>query len=242
MRWMFIFLLIFNSFVFGMKKTFIVGVENINYFPYYSSIKNNYKGASREILDAFAKSKNYKFIYKPLPIKRLYAEFLNIQHIDFKYPDNPYWKSNLKKNKKIYYSKNILPFIDGTIVKRENIGKKIKILGTVSGFTPWDYLDKIKKGEVIVEESKNLKSLLINTVKGFFDGAYVNVEVAKYIQKNILHKSKELVFDSSLPYTKDGYKLSTIKYPEIIKELNEFLKTNQRLVEQIKIKYEINLK
>ena len=224
------------------QKEFVVGVENIKYLPYYSCKNGEYIGASREILDAFAKSKGYKFVYKPLPIKRLYASFLQKQNIDFKYPDDPNWKSNLKTNLKIFYSNGLLTYIDGTIVKKENKKKGIKTLGTVSGFTPWDYLDLINSNKIKLKENRNLRSLLMNTKKGFIDGAYVNVEVAKYACEKLRFKTNSLAFDESLPFTKSTYKLSTIKHPKIIQEFSRFLKQHKRLVDRIKKKYQIRLK
>jgi hypothetical protein len=167
---------------------------------------------------------------------------LQKQNLDFKYPDDPNWKSNLKKGIQIYYSNGLLTYIDGTVVKKENMKKKIKILGTVSGFTPWDYLDLIKANKVKLKENRNLKSLLINTKKGFIDGAYVNVEVAKNICKKLGLKQDSLVFDESLPFTKSGYRVSTIKHPKIIQELNHFIVTHKKFIDDIRKKYKIELK
>jgi len=233
-----VFLLTFLS---AKETKFIVGVENIAYLPYWEGTTKEYKGASREILDAFAKSKGYTFVYKPLPIKRLYREFFS-KIIDFKYPDNPLWRSDLRKDKKIFYSNKVLIYIDGTLVKKENKGKGIKILGTVSGFTPWTYLSLIKQNKIKMKENHSIESLLRNTKKGFVDGAYFNVEVAKHILSSVYSESKSLVFDESLPFTKDGYRLSSLKHKKIIDEFNNFLKHHQDLIEKIKRKYKINLK
>ena len=172
----------------------------------------------------------------------MYVEFIKKQSLDFKYPDDPNWKSNLKKGIQAYYSNGLLTYIDGTVVKKENLAKGIKTLGTVSGFTPWDYLDLIKANKVKLKENRNLKSLLINTKKGFIDGAYVNVEVAKNICKKLGLKQDSLVFDESLPFTKSGYKLSTIKHPKIIQELNHFIVTHKKLINDIRKRYKIELK
>ncbi len=41
----------------------------------------------------FAQSKGHTFIYKALPVKRLFGEFLDSVLPELKYPDNPYWSS-----------------------------------------------------------------------------------------------------------------------------------------------------
>ena len=79
------------------------GVEITNYQPYYFLDKNkNYQGAAREILDLFAETINYSSNYTPVPVARLFNKFLN-GDIDFKFPSNPIWSDNLKKNANVFY-------------------------------------------------------------------------------------------------------------------------------------------
>lgn len=85
-----------SSPVTATERHFNVGVEELDYLPYYTSKGNNYQGYARELLDAFAKERGYTFDYKPLPVKRLFQSLLKKQ-VDFKFPDNPNWQSDLKK-------------------------------------------------------------------------------------------------------------------------------------------------
>lgn len=119
------------------QKTFIVGVEDHNYYPqyWYDSKKQEYSGYAREVLDLFAKQHNYQLIYKPYPVNRLFTSFIN-EKVDFKFPDNSYWKSDVKKEsgKHIIYSQPVTEYIDGVVVLPENKGKgleHLKKMGTV---------------------------------------------------------------------------------------------------------------
>ncbi len=188
-------------------------------------------------MDAFAKEKGYEFEYQPYPVTQLYAQFVE-QKVDFKIPDNTMWAQDMKKGKSVVYSQSVIGYIDGVSVKKENKGKglpALKVLGTVRGFTAWDYLGQIKDGKVILLENNDVPSLIEMANLGRVDGVYFNIKVLE----NALTASmkRTLIFDEGLPHTKSTYHLSTIKYPIIVKEFDEFLKNNPALVNQIKIKY-----
>lgn len=221
-------------------KEYVIGVENIKYYPHYSVEKGEYVGYAREVFDLFASKKGYKFTYKPLPIKRLFNDFLN-GSLDFKYPDNPYWQKGLKEGKNVLYSKSVTEYIDGVMVKTENRGSvKLKKLGTVMGFTPWEFLSQIEKKEIVVKENKSFDNLLKQTIAGRVDGAYINTSIAKYnLEKT--KSSGKLIFDKTLPFTKSSYLISTMKHPKILKEFNQFLKSNEKEIGLLKRKYKIEL-
>ncbi len=44
-----------------LKKTFIIGVDDISYFPMYGLENGRYSGFAREVLDAFALEYGYTF-------------------------------------------------------------------------------------------------------------------------------------------------------------------------------------
>jgi len=224
-----------------LSKTFIIGVENIKYYPHYSNENGEYSGYARAVLDAFAEKKGYTFIYNLMPVKRLYGEFLSGK-VDFKYPDNPLWMGDAKKGKKIEYSKPVAEYIDGVMVLKENKKKGksfLKNLGTVRGFTAWKYLDEMKKGKIKFHENSTFEGLLKQVILGRIDGAYINVAVAEYQLNKILNKKGSLVFDSSLPFEKDNYYLSSIKHSDILEEFNFFLKKEKKLIKSLKKKYGI---
>ncbi len=215
-------------------KDLIVGVENTQYLPYFSSEgrkKNEYRGLAREILEEYGRFNKHKIVFVPLPVKRLYKSFLTGK-VDFKFPDSPYWQIDSKKGADIKYSEGIMGFTDGIMLLPEKKGTGLaglKILGTVRGFTAFDYLEFINTGIVQLEETNTLEGLIQKVLTGRIDGAYVNIAVARYYLQEELGRRNDLVFDPILPYTVDYYRLSSIKHPNIINEFNQFL-TRRRLV------------
>jgi ABC-type amino acid transport substrate-binding protein len=157
-------------------------------------------------LDSFAAKEGIQFEYVPVPVNRLYADFLDCaSKLDFKFPDNENWAGDKKANKKIYYSDSVVEFTDGTMVAKDKIGrakKDMKTLGTVRGFTPWDYLDDVQKAKTIrLVENDSLAGLLQQAKQGRVDGIYVNISVANYALNNTLKEPEALVFDKALPHT-----------------------------------------
>lgn len=97
-----VFLLVFASI---FSKEYVVGVEDISYYPHYESIDGVFQDSySKAILDLFSEYSGHKLVYKPLPVKRLFRSIVN-GSIDFKYPDNEYWSADDKKGADIKYSK-----------------------------------------------------------------------------------------------------------------------------------------
>ena len=220
------------------KITYTVGVENIDYAPYFSIDANgNYGAFARDFLDLFAKKNNIEFKYIPMPIAMLYEEFIN-GSIDFKYPDNPNWFLEEKKGKNIIYSDGAVEYVDGVILKSENKNMDIKLLksiGTINGFDTKIYSDKGLK----IIEYRSIQDLIENLNSNNVDCIYFNVAVAlKFINKNPEYKGK-FIFQKNFPYTMQKYSLSTIKNKEIIELLNKFLKTNSKEINELKKKNKI---
>ncbi len=226
----------------SQQTTFVVGVEDLEYFPQYSHRGNTVIGFGRELLDAFARSRGYHFEYRLYPLGRLSLEAFKYKSLDFKYPDNPAWEPALRKQANVHYSKPVMPYIDGVLVLPENKGrtlKDFKILGTVTGFTPLKYLDLIADKRVSVFQNDSFISLLKQVTLKRVDGAYVNIEVARYQLRDVLRQPDALVFDAGLPHVRDHYYLSSVKHPAIIKEFNDFLDQEPALYEQIRKKLAI---
>lgn len=227
------------------KKSFIIGVELIEYQPYFGfdpANPENYVGYAREFLDAFAKDKGYNLDYRMLPIKRLYAEFF-AGDLDFKFPDNATWAMEEKEDKTIYYSEPACDFTDGLIVHTDDKDitvDKIMEIGTVRGFTPSAYSDLISSKKVKVNETTSLPTLLKQVEAKRIDGAYGNIIVFCFALQNSDIEKKKLCFAEHLPHQKGSYMVSTMKYPEIINEINAFLKDNPELIDALRKKYHID--
>ncbi len=222
-------------------KTFVVGIEGISYYPFYSCKNEKCIGYGLDVLAAFAKHKGYHFIFKPFPVTRTAKACIGGK-IDFCYPDNPTWAQERKVGYKVYYSGSVGNFTDGLIVLPKNKGKGIgnlKTVGTITGFTVWALNNEIKKGSINVDYSNDLQGLVSMALKERVDALYANVDVVKAMLAKHHSNTLPLIFDEKLPYSEGYYALSTTTRKEIIDELNHFLETEKETINKIKKKYKL---
>jgi ABC-type amino acid transport substrate-binding protein len=219
-------------------KKLVIGVEDIPYYPYYMVEAGNYKGFARELFDAFGKAAGYEIEYRPLPVKRLFADLLS-GSVDCKFPDSPFWQSDLKAGKTVVYSKSVVDYVDGTFVLSKNAGKgkaSIKSLGIVMGFTPWAWIDDVNSGAVKTYENPSLLSLIDMVELGRIDAVYANVAIVKYYLA-ARKGGSSLVYDPKLPKVEDSYFLSSYSKPEAVAAFDRFMAGNAALVASLKKKY-----
>ncbi|MDR3515459.1 MAG: transporter substrate-binding domain-containing protein [Azospirillaceae bacterium] len=222
-------------------ETYIVGVENIEYYPQYNFKDGEYSGFARVLLDDFAHENHYVFTYSAYPVARLFNEFMD-GTVDLKYPDNALWSSELTKGHNVVYSDPVVNYTDGVSILPDHKGRpvsELKQLGIVRGFTAWEYADQIKNGTIKLQENNSFVGLLEVTQLGRVDGAYGNVAVVNYTLKNNLKKPDALIYNPSLPHTTDAYHLSSIKHPKVIAEFNAWLKQNADKVAKLKADYAV---
>jgi len=222
--------------------SYVVGVEALNYYPHYSDEGKQYSGFSRDLLDTFAKSKGYTFEYKILPVARLYESFF-AGELDFKYPDNVLWQESKRKGMSIHYSDPVVSYTDGVFVLPINKSKgieKLKTLGTVRGFSPWDYMGLIESGQIKIQEVNSFQQSLLQGINGRVDGVYMNVEVGNHQLSDVIKLPGALVFDDALPNSQGFYTLSSTKNAAVIAEFNQFLIERSAEVAALKDKYELN--
>ncbi|MBK9346379.1 MAG: hypothetical protein IPN06_08040 [Burkholderiales bacterium] len=84
--------------------SFTVGVEGTDYMPISKGDSAAYSGYAKDLLDAFGAKNGHTFTYKPMPVARLWDEFLVQKSLDLRFPDNAYWNNDAKKGLKITYS------------------------------------------------------------------------------------------------------------------------------------------
>jgi len=224
----------------AQAETFKVGVELQPYMPYSNVQDGQYLGYGRDLLDAFAAHQGHKFIYQPLPVRRLLSDLLS-GRVDFKYPDNPRWNADIKRNYTLYFSQAAAPAIDGVLVKPQFLGmgkERLLRLGTQRGFTPWPYLNDIKAGKIQLIQANQIDSLLAMAMNDRIDGVYLNPQVVRHQLYNS-DEHEALVFDPSLAYQDDHYFLSSIKYPDVIKQFDAFLINQAELVQALKDRHGI---
>jgi ABC-type amino acid transport substrate-binding protein len=212
---------------------YVIGVESHDYLPIYGVLANGgYGGAGRQILDRFAAAQGVRFVYRALPVNRLYAELAS-GNLDFKFPDSPHWNPAAKAGLTVSYSQPVIRYVDGTLVPPQNRGRPVTQLGTIRGFTPFAWQGRIEAGAVQVHEAAGLDLLLTQTIKSRVDGAYASVAVAYHHLNTVLAQPGALVFDPSQPHTRDAYLLSTAKHPALIAAFNAWLAANAAAVHAI---------
>ncbi|WP_154668048.1 substrate-binding periplasmic protein [Pseudoduganella violaceinigra] len=224
-------------------STFTVGVEKLQYLPLHTVDGNNHFGGfARDVLDAFAADHGYTFDYIPLPINRLYARFLTERTLDFKYPDNPQWREELRGGAQLSYSSVVVSTEEGAMVLPHKLGKplsSLKTLGTVLGFTPWPYKAAIDSRALKVSTSNTTDGLLRLAMMGNLDAAYVNVDVAGYMLAGALKAPGALVFDPGLPHARSDFRLATWRCKEVVEQFNRFLQREQGRLQQLRASYRI---
>lgn len=225
----------------ALAEHFVIGVEDIDYMPHYGlTDKGDYKGFARDLFDAYAADRGHQFEYRPLPVNRLFHELIDGK-LDFKYPDNAYWQAEIKTGRSVVYSEPVVNYIDGVMVLPENKGKtadNIRTLGTVRGFTAFEWLDRLKAHTTVLEENPNFSGLMFQALTKRVDGAYANVAVA-YNTLDGMKKTGGLVFDPGLPHTQSSYKISTIKRPDIIADFNAWMKSKPEVVAKLKAQWAV---
>ena len=220
--------------------SFTVGVEATDYMPIYKGEGAKYTGYARELLDGFASKNGHTFTYTPLPVARLFDEFVVKKTLDFKFPDNAYWANDIKKDIKISYSKGAISVTEGLMVLPANKGKEsVTKIVTVRGFTPYPYLDQIKSKKIALSEANTPEAAISMGEAGRVEGVYLGVITANYLMTDVLKKPGVLVFDDKLPSTKSDFSLSSIAHAEVIKQFDEYLVKEKDAVAKLKAKYKI---
>ncbi|MBF0264388.1 MAG: transporter substrate-binding domain-containing protein [Gammaproteobacteria bacterium] len=236
-----ILILLFNLPQTVSAANYTIGVEKLDYLPYYSIKNKQYIGFARDLFDQFAKDKNHTITYQPLPVSRLIHALIN-KTIDAKFPDNPNWKKNLKQNHNILYTQPVVSYTDGIMVTANNLqldSHQFKKIGTIRGFTPWVLLDDVNNGKIQLFEQNNIHSLINKTLVGRLDGSFINIATAKYFLKYSQHSSNALVFNPKLKKTTDYYYLSSAKQPQLIEEFNLWLQFNSEFHQSLLKKWDL---
>jgi hypothetical protein len=218
-------------------KEFVVGVQDVSYYPLYDFPNPSH---SKDLLDAFAQSKGYKFIYIKLPILR-FDSWYEEENIDFKYPDNVRWFPDKKIQPLLKFSSQTVELVAGALTRKEGdylLRSDVKKLGTLLGFHPSLWLDLIKNGHTQLIESPSTINIVKQALLGSVDAINLEPSVVNHHLKR-LKKENQLVVNKELPLQIYSYHLSTIKYPEVMKEFNMFLAENQVLLETLKTKYQL---
>lgn len=216
-----------------------VGVESLDYPPYGSYRNGSYEGYARDLLDSFSAETGVRLVFVPLPVKRLYQEFLETRTLDFKFPDSEAWNPSKRAGLDIHYSDPVCQFTDGIMVRPEYLGQgleRIHVLGIIAGFKPWLLKPKIDPMNLTVSENASISGLLGKALLGRVDAIYVSHETALHLLKE-MGLTGQLVLDPDLPHATGDYRLSTIKHPDEMRRFNDFLRTRTSLIDSLKRKH-----
>ncbi len=220
--------------------TYIVGAQDIEYSPYYDFSSQHEKGVGWAILEAFSRQSGHQFIYLSMPIKRLQIE-LKKGNVDFVFPDNPRWSEPLTHSLDKVYS---LPLVDTfavTLVKSKNQGRgvtEVKKLIIPDGFTPAKWKKQISENTVNIVGVKSVYEGLSLLNKEEADAMDVEYNAAHRILRRYPNIG-QLTADLTLPHNMVSFSISTLQHPDIIEEVNAFILSNSKALDEIKNKYGI---
>ena len=221
-------------------ETFTVGVEALDYYPYYRIGHGEYTGFARDLLDRFAASQGHHFVYRPYPVNRLFKHLVSGE-IDFKFPDNELWKQQVKKRAQIRYSRALVASRQGFFVVPGRAGRSMLPLGHVAvvrGFTVWPLADDIASGKTHLTEVNELRPGLMLAATGRVHALFGERNVVAW-QLQQMGKPLMLSLDQSLPLQEDGYKLSSARHPGLLAALDEWLDSHAAEVAALRKTYHI---
>lgn len=230
-------LLLVTVSTFCQAKHFVIGVQDISYFPLYDFPNPSF---AKELLDKFAEKKGYTFDYLPLPIKRINNWFSD-NNIDFKFPDNSRWLGGDFDYDQVTYSEPIVELIACAVVSKNNrtiTQQEVKKLGTLLGFHPTLWLDAIAQGKTELIESPSTLNIVRQVVFGSVDATNIEPNVV-FHHLRLLKQEHTLVIADHIPFETYHYHLSTIKHQDILEQFNQFLRDNKPFIESLKKRYNI---
>ncbi len=219
-------------------KTYVVGVEDVNLYPFYDFNKTKPRGYLVEIIEAFAKSEGMDIEFRAMPPKELWVAYLN-QDVDFRMPDNLLWKRSRKVDLKVTYSAPLVYFNSGVISLKKNANKIIRKLGTIKGFTAWSYKDQVDSGMVKLVEESGTQGLIKSLFSQRTDGVYYNVEAFTKQVQDAGYEKESVIFRRELLRSRSLYMLSSINYGDKVYAFNQFLRDNRSWVRERKRFYGI---
>tara|TARA_R110000744_G_scaffold69265_2_gene140616 strand:+ start:731 stop:1507 length:777 start_codon:yes stop_codon:yes gene_type:complete len=224
-------------------KEYIIGVEDVSYYPFYdfSAKELNRKSFTKELLSTFFRHQGYQFKFVALPLKRFDKWYIE-EAIDFKFPDNIRWRSGESKNLNLTYSEPVLHLTAGTYVLKKNSDmprQKIKTLGTILGFFPTLWYDRLQNKTIELVEVSSPYSLIKHLLHGNVEAINIDKNIIDYNLKLLQEEGDAIVLNKHINYERYAYHFSTIYHPKIIQEFNCFLSAHSQLVAEIKRKYAI---
>lgn len=223
MRLVLCLLLLFHHVQAQADTPYLVGVQDIRYFPHYD-FRAQDKGLIWAILEAFTARAGYRFDYVAYPIKRLNRELMDGQ-LDFVFPENPKWYNQRVPENIKTYSDAVYKAAGGTFILRHRQHMTVKDIRTLvipRGFSPVMWRDQIDGGVTTLIEVSDSHASLNLLLKGRADAADLEYAVVNYLQQQD-PTYEEITFAPHLPYDIVDFHLATVAHKDIMKEFNRFL-------------------
>ncbi|MBY0419149.1 MAG: hypothetical protein K2W88_13955 [Pararheinheimera sp.] len=220
-------------------KTYVVGIEQLDYYPHYDFKSAQPRGYFFDLMQLYSQWSGDEFIFQALPVKRLYKDAAELT--DFVYPDNKVWQPNLDVDQDAvkYYSAPVIYTLGATMVLPDKLQltmANFKILANIHGFSPTLWVELKSGYKFKILDVPDAESALRMTLRGRVDGANVEYNVAQYHLAQ-MKSAKALVMAEYLPFTNLAFHLSSQKHPEQILRFNQFLIEQQDQIQQLKRRY-----
>ncbi|MCU7554827.1 hypothetical protein OCL06_09465 [Alteromonas sp. ASW11-19] len=219
-------------------ETYVVGAQDIQYYPHYDFSKPDDKGLAWAILQVFAEQSGHTLVYHHMPVKRLQLE-LRKGNVDFVYPDNPKWYNQNVPAEEKFFSTPLTRALGGTIVRPEDVGRgidSIRRLAIPLGFTPVNWQHRVDARQTQLVHVTDTLSALYLLERGRVDAANLEYSVTQYLTSTAVNYGP-FTLDPALPHDNVGFMLSTMHHPDIIDELNTFLATHRDVINSLQSKY-----
>lgn len=226
----------------AQAKTFLIGVEAVNYYPLFDFSEHDVTRPSftRDLLTRFFDLNHYQYQFIAIPIKRFDKWYVE-KGIDFKFPDNERWREEKGDIIGVRYSQSVIKLLAGSFVLKSRLPmarNEVKKLGTVLGFIPTLWFDRLEKKQLNLVEEASPYSIVKHVLYNNVDATNIDLNVIQY-NLDKMDRAGEIVLNTSIPHEVYSYHLSTIKYPNIIKQFDEFLISHRDFIEQLKQRYHI---
>ena len=218
----------------------IIGVESNDYYPHYQLRNGEIQGFVKDLFARFSQDTGQAVQLRSIPLRRLLIE-LRRNRVHFKYPDNPKWNSQ-EKGEDFTHSQPIVRYIDGTLVLPDHLGEPpqdLKTLGTLVGFTPWPYNDRIEEGDLFIYQGTTLEGVIRRTIRNETGGIYANIDVARYLMTHVMGLPDVVVFDPARPHTVSYYATSTVHQTEMLEKFNSWLSRSETFRRNLETKYQV---
>lgn len=221
-------------------KTYVIGISDINHYPYFSLVKSENRGFAWSILESFAQQHNITFSYKVVPLSKLQLE-LEKGEIDFIFPDNPKFNKFKDKANPNIYSSPIAQAVAVTYTSKQKQHytiDQIKKVAIPFGYTSWQWSEVIRQYNIQTVPVRDLFQGLYALRISNIDATDIEYNIAQHITNQSSYWS-QMTLAKDLPSTKVDYHLSSIKHIGVLQDISQFVSSNPELILELKNKYNI---